>query len=172
MAGDPTSQRAAHRLFIDRLKDDRTFTKQEVMDVTGWDKSSADTYWSKQFKGFLDQVLGGYRVRENFRPYISWRKFKTLATQVKVVVTEYNVEQFSSVVCFEFYLPLTHEAALRVTLDSLFNKDVVEPRLRRIGRMKLIAAGFVEKAGEAEGAFFGRVLDLVDSKFVGTRFIT
>lgn len=58
MAGDPTSQQAAHRFFIDRLKDDGTFTKQEVMDVTGWDKSSADTYWSKHFKGFLDQVPG------------------------------------------------------------------------------------------------------------------
>ena len=69
MPDDLTSQREAHQFFIDRLKDDRTFTKEEVMAVTGWDKSSADTYWSKQFKGFLDKVPGGFRMRENFRPY-------------------------------------------------------------------------------------------------------
>jgi len=167
MATDLTSQKAAHQFFIDRLKDDRTFTKEEVMAVTGWDKSSADTYWSKQFKGFLDSVPGGYRVRENFRPYVNWRKFRTLATQVKVVVTEYKVEKFSRIVCFEFYLPLTHEGALRISLDSLFYRDVVEPRLKRIGRAMLKANGFDEKSGESDESFYSRVLELVDDKFGG-----
>lgn len=56
-------------------------------------------------------------------------------------------------VVYELYMPLTHESALRMTLDSLFYKDAILPRLRRIGIEVLgefDAAGSKERRNRAD----------------------
>ena len=51
------------------------------MAVTAWSEGAADTYWSKQFKNILEDLGGGnYRMRERFRVYQDWKKFKQLVT--------------------------------------------------------------------------------------------
>src|ERR1044072_5425730 len=49
----------------------------------------------------------------------------------------YEPTTFDQVVVLEFYMPLTQEAALRRTLDSLFYEDAVLPRLRQMDRARL-----------------------------------
>ena len=44
---DDTTQRIAHKFFVEKLNTLEPFTKQDLMALTGWDKSSADAYWSK-----------------------------------------------------------------------------------------------------------------------------
>lgn len=135
---DEGTQRKAHEFFTEKLRTLETFTKKDVRDVTGWSKASADAYWSKLFKNILEPVGDKWRVRERFRLYADWRKFKGLVTQVKVTPASYAATVFDEVVVYEFYMPLAHESALRVTLDSLFYKDVIMPRLKhRIGAEKL-----------------------------------
>ena len=38
---------------------------------------------------------------------------------------------YQTIIVYEFYLPLSHENSLRFTLDSLFFKDSIIPRLKR-----------------------------------------
>ena len=53
---DDTTQRIAHKFFIEKLNTLESFTKQDLMTLTGWDKSSADAYWSKQYKNILENI--------------------------------------------------------------------------------------------------------------------
>ena len=132
------SQRAAHRFFSERLQTLEPFTKEQLRQATKWSTSTLDTHWSKRFKSLLEPVDGTrFRVKERFRPYLDWKKFRSLVTQVKVVSADYEPTVFENIIVYEFYMPLAHESALRVTLDSLFFKDAIVPRLCRIGFPKL-----------------------------------
>jgi hypothetical protein len=165
---DDTTQRAAHRFFSERLQTLEPFTKEDVSNATGWSVSSLETYWSKQFKGLLEIVDDThYRVRERFRLYLDWKKFKSLVTQVKTVPPSYAPTVFDDVIVYEFYMPLAHESTLRITLDSLFYKDAILPRIRRIGVKALKQNGFDFGATETELAFFERVCKFVEAKFGG-----
>lgn len=53
---DDTTQRAAHRFFIEHLQTLEPFTKEDVRAATSWSEASVDAYWSKQFKNILEQV--------------------------------------------------------------------------------------------------------------------
>jgi hypothetical protein len=164
---DLTTQRAAYRFFTERLRTLEPFTKDDLRQVTGWSPSALDTYWSKQFRGIIEDLGGGrYRVRERFRQYLDWRKFRNLVTQVKTVPPSYAPTTFDEVVVYEFYMPLTHESALRVTLDSLFYKDAVLPRLRRIG-IEPLKKYFEWRTTDDDASFLERVCQFVDGKFGG-----
>jgi hypothetical protein len=167
MADDSTN-RIAHQFFLEKLNTLEPFGKEDLMAVTGWDKSSADTYWSKQYKNILEDIGGGkYRVRERFRNYQSWKKFKQLVTQVKAAPAKYKPTTFDTVVVYEFYMPLTHEAALKTILDSLFYKDIVLPRLKhRIGTEKL-KKHFDYSLTDTDDSFLEKVCVFIDSKFGG-----
>jgi hypothetical protein len=165
--GDLTTQRAAYKFFTERLRTLEPFTKEDLRQATGWAPSALETYWSKQYRGILEDLGNGtYRVRERFRLYLDWRKFRNLVTQVKTVPQSYAPTTFDDVVVYEFYMPLTHESALRLTLDSLFYKDAVLPRLRRIG-IAALKKCFEWKTTDDEASFMERVCQFVEAKFGG-----
>ena len=74
----------------------------------------------------------------------------------------YAPTTYDHVVVLEFYLPLTQEAALRRTLDSLFYEDAIVPRLEHIGAERLRQA-----FGGDEQDLFDRVRRFIDQKFRG-----
>ena len=81
------------------------------------------------------KILGGgtYRLKERFRSYLDWKKFHFLVTQVRTPPPVYEPTVYQTIIVYEFYLPLSHENSLRFTLDSLFFKDSIIPRLKRAG---------------------------------------
>jgi hypothetical protein len=164
---DDSTQRAAHQFFLKRLTTLEPFTKEDLRQVTGWSPSALDTYWSKQFRGIIEDIgHGTYRVRERFRQFADYRKFRALVTQVKTVPASYNPTTLDLVVVYEFYMPLTHESALRITLDSLFYKDAVMPRLKRIG-IDPLKQYFSWLTTDDDDRFLERVCSFVEGKFGG-----
>ncbi|MGH9196976.1 MAG: hypothetical protein ACRD1T_14700, partial [Acidimicrobiia bacterium] len=89
-----------------------------------------------------------------------------LVTQVKTVPPSYAPTVFDDVVVYEFYMPLTHESALRLTLDSLFYKDAILPRLRRIG-IEGLKKHFEWKTTDDDESFLDHVAKFVEGKFGG-----
>jgi hypothetical protein len=75
----------------------------------------------------------------------------------------YALTTFEHVVVLEFYMPLTQEAALRRTLDSLFYKDAILPRLQQIDADRL---GSFFGEGE-EASVLDRATQFIDEKFRG-----
>lgn len=70
-------------------------------------------------------------MTEAFRPFSTWDRFRQHVTQVRrVTATDYSYSSFDDVLMYEFFMPLTNEAALRNTLDALFYKDTILSKLR------------------------------------------
>lgn len=53
------NQRQAFEFFLEHFNSQETFSKDDFDPITSWTKSARDTYWSKQFLGFLLFVLAG-----------------------------------------------------------------------------------------------------------------
>jgi len=161
------TQHRAHSFLVDHFLNAKSFTKEELADSVGWSKATIDTYWSKQFKALVErQPDGTFQLREGFRQFLDWKHFRRLVTQVRSVAADYEPKILKTIIVYEFYMPLTHESALRMTLDSLFYKDIVESKIKRIGLGKL-KEGFKSKPGESDEAYETRLYDFISRNFGG-----
>lgn len=160
-------QRFAHKFLSEHLQSQDPFTLTDFQKATGWTDKSFKTYLSKQFKPFLEYLSGEEcRVSEAFRPFVIWRKFRQHVTQVRHVVTYYSPSKFDNVLIYEFFMPLTHENALRTTLDSLFYKDTILARLKTLGVDK-IQKYFPGEGDENEDQYFQNLCNWIEQKFQG-----
>jgi len=125
-------QLQAHEFLLKKFDSLESFTKLEFEDACGWpkDKNTFSTYWTKQFRRLLVPVGNEFRVSEVFRRFVDWERFKTHVTQNRPVRSDYSGVTYSSVMMFEFFMPLTNEGYLRTSLDALFYKDTVKRRLK------------------------------------------
>jgi len=161
-------QRKARRFLNERLQSQETFTKQEFQHFTGWNNPGTfRTYWSKQIKPFVVKVQGGqFRVSESYRPYTTWKRFQRHVTQVRPVAADYQKTEYERVIVYEFFMPLTNEAALKSTLDALFFKDNVVPKLKAIG-LEQLATKIPRNDGEEDHAYLGRLCVWIAKHFGG-----
>jgi len=161
-------QRKARRFLSERLRSQEPFTKQELKTATGWTTGTTfDTYWSKQFKPFVVDVGdGGFRVSEAFRPYTNWKQFQRHVTQKRSVAADYTRVEYNRVIVYEFFMPLTNETALRSTLDALFFRDNVIPKLRALGIPEL-SNRLPTDVGESDDTYLERVATWVGNHFGG-----
>jgi hypothetical protein len=165
--GNQATQRKAHRFFSERMATLEPFTKQDLMKASGWPENTLETYWSKQFRGLVEDIGGGkFRLREQFRSYLDWRKFHFLVTQVRTPPTVYEPTVYTKIIVYEFYLPLSHENSLRFTLDSLFFKNSIIPRLKRAG-IPALENLFPRTLTESDADLVERVCEFVGTKFQG-----
>jgi len=136
--------------------------------VTNWSQSSLDTYWSKQFRPFVRNAGSGlFRVSEAFRPFATWDRFRQHVTQVRrVTATDYTRSEYENVLIYEFFMPLTNEAALRGTLDALFYKDTILSKLRSCPDADLNMQ-MPRLDGEDDAAYLDRICRWISEHFVG-----
>lgn len=162
------SQRAVFDFLKQRLLDQHSFTKEQLRGLTNWTVNAFRTYWSKQFQHFMVPAPGDqFRVAESFRPYITWEKFRQHVTQMRRHgMAAYERIEHELVRIFEFYMPLTHEHALKDTLDALFYSDIIKPKLRAIDADALNGQ-IPRRVGEPEDAHFNRICEFLDDKFGG-----
>jgi len=142
--------------FHDRALTGESFTLQEILDLTGWEPQSFQTYKSKQWKEVLvKRGKNKYEVHPSFS-YISKKKFLDHFSQTRTFFAEYEREKYEEVMVYEFLLPLTREEHLRTALDSLFYSDTIERRVKDTG---LIAIGGVirRRASESDGEYIERI---------------
>lgn len=166
MADDKT-QRAAFAFLREHLQSQESFTLDEFVAATGWDKpGTINTYLRKQYKGLIEKVdATHFRVTDAFWKFVTWRRFKGHVTQVRRVVTNYEPKS-SKVLIYDFLMPLTNEEHLRMTLDSLFYKDRVHARLRTIGVPRL-ATTFQKASGLSDAQYFDPILEFIKDHFIG-----
>ena len=166
--GSDIPQRKALKFLRERLHSQEPFTKGELADATGWHKPGTfNTYWSKQLKPFVVAIDGDmFRVSEGFRPFMTWKKFQRHVSQNRLVAADYTKREFEHPVIFEFFMPLTNEAALRTTLDALFFRENIEAKLRAIGVGEL-ARQLARLAGEGDEVYLERAASWVADHFCG-----
>lgn len=160
-------QRRARKFLNDHLQSHESFTRDEFKQATGWTKKTFETYWSKQFKSLVVELPDDrYRVSEGYRPFMAWKKFQRHVTQKRKVAADYTKTEYGNVIVYEFFMPLANEAALRTTLDALFFKDNVIPKLRAIG-IQSLEGKIPRDAGEGEDAYLDRLCSWVGEHFGG-----
>src|SRR5437867_3477157 len=173
--GKHDTQRAAYEFLLEHLLSGKPFRLAEFLSVTGWNKPGTyKTYLQKQYRGLIENVEGGsfristtsqYRVTESFRKLVEWPKFRQHVTQVRPVGGDYEYSS-SSVLIYDFLMPLTHETSLRTTLDALFFKETLLVKLRTINSVDL-DAHFSRLTSESDDDYFSRVLSFIEARFVG-----
>ena len=164
---DDTTQKAAFKFLREHLHSQEAFTRDQFIEVTGWEKpGTLDTYLRKHYKGLIEKVdVTHFRVTDSFWKFITWRKFKAHVTQVRRAVTNYE-PKVSKVLIYDFLMPLTNEEHLRMTLDSLFYKDRVKARLKTVG-VTALADNFHRDAGLSDDQYLEQVLDFMKQWFAG-----
>lgn len=161
-------QRKVRRFLNEHLQSQDPFTKPQLQEFAGWTKKTTfETYWSKQIKRFVVDISGGqYRVGEAYRPYMTWKRFQRHVTQVRPMAADYTKTEYERVIVYEFFMPLTNETALRTTLDALFFKDNVIPKLKAIG-LDAVAQQIPREPGEGDATYLGRLCGWIGDHFGG-----
>ncbi len=146
-----------------------TFTVSEMVEATGWKRSSVKTYISKQWKGLLSSTGKGeskiYRVRREFLR-ITKEEFLSVATQKRLVVPQYQRAKHEVVIQFEFLLPLSKEEQLRRALDELFYADTLGTRILELG-MQQLESVIERKENVSDGEYTTQILSVVADYFGG-----
>ncbi len=94
----------------------------------------------------------------------AWSGFEPRATGVPPV-TDYR-PRTSRVLTYDFLMPLTHEAPLRTTLDTLFYRDTLIARLRTLRNDELEEV-FPRAPGQDDWQHLEQILDFIQDRFVG-----
>jgi len=165
---ESAGQRKAFQFLLNKFKTQEEFTRDEFCRASAWPKASTfKTYWTKQFKGLLIQTdATHYRVGEVFRRFASWERFQLHVTQNRRAASAYTNFAYDSVMQFEFFMPLSNEAQLRLSLDALFFKNAILTRLKRVKRATLTEM-FPCEDGESDSVYLERLLKWISEKFCG-----
>src|SRR2546428_6700188 len=144
---DRRTQYEAFKFLRERFRTDTPFTKADLAQQAGWAEKSLSTYWSKQFEPFVQPIppiLRGsqqkdqqYRVTDVFLIVGTWGKFRRHVSQKRRLTFEYDHAVYSTVLMFEFFLPLTNDTVLRNALDALFYRDTIQKKLLALNLMTL-----------------------------------
>lgn len=169
MKADYGEQEKAFKFLLAKFNSQELFTLEQFATAAGWQVSSSTfkTYFSKQFEGLLIRSGDSYGVSQLFLKYNEWRKFRdSVVTQKRILRHDYTPSSYENVIMFEFFMPLTNEASLRMALDALFFKDPIKFRLKAVSQSELVAI-FPKKDAEVEEVYFKRIFDWISEKFVG-----
>jgi hypothetical protein len=130
----------AYEFFRAKATDQSDFTLDELIEKTDWNETSIKTYMSKKWRSYTEKVGNSrsriFKVKQEFLR-ITQEKFLSQFRQSTTTFSDYKRSRCTSVVTYEFLLPLTKEDTLRKALDSLFFTDTIISRLKEIGLSKL-----------------------------------
>jgi hypothetical protein len=92
--------------------------------------------------------------------------FNELLHQKKRLFTDYLLEVSSSILIYEFFMPLSGEDRLREALDNLFYRDTIEQRIQEIG-ISRIRDGLELSSDYSEGKIRQLVFDFMERTIGG-----
>lgn len=155
----------AFEFLIERAQERKSFSVEQFSTETGW--SIPET--RERIINRLSDLI--YQEGERFfaKPEIlrvRFDDFKELLDQKKRLFSDYVLEISSSILIYEFFMPLTREDRLREALDNLFYRDTIEQRIQEIG-ISRIRAGLKLSPDYSEDKIRGMVFDFIESTIRG-----
>jgi hypothetical protein len=165
--GTDENQKKAFDFLTEHLDSQKPFSKADFENITTWRGKTFQTYWSKQFEQFVVPAPNNkHRVSESFRPFADWDRFQKHVTQVRRIASDYNALVYENVLTFEFFMPLSNEAYLKTTLDTLFYKDTILAKLKAQDEQELFRH-FPTNQNEDKEAYLERLCEWIAPRFVG-----
>ncbi len=145
--------------LIKRAQENAPFSKKEFSLTAG------DARLLPRLSELLEEKDEQYIVKPEVLR-VRLNDFKELLTQNKKLFSEYMLEVSSSLLIYEFFMPLSREDRLREALDNLFYRDTIEQRIREIG-VEQIRKGLSLEPDMSDEEINRLVLDLIQSTIGG-----
>ena len=155
----------AFDFLITHAQEKKSFSVEQFSTETGWPIPETRERISNRLSDLI------YQEGERFfaKPEILRVRlddFKELLDQKKRLFADYVLEVSSSVLIYEFFMPLTREDRLREALDNLFYRDTIEQRIQEIG-IPGIRAGLKLSSDCSKGKIRDMVFDFIESTIGG-----
>ena len=128
---DLNSIKRAFDFFIEHARERQAFSVEQLSAAAGW--TAVET--QENVANRLSDLI--YKEGDNCfaKPEIlrvRFDDFEELLHQKKRLFTDYVLEVSSSILVYEFFMPLSREDRLREALDNLFYRDTIEQRIQEI----------------------------------------
>ncbi len=160
-----SSPNEAFNFLITHAREKRPFSPQQLATATGWTIDRTKRNIANRLSDLVYEEGGAYFAKPEILR-VRLDDFSDLLQQKKRLFTDYVLEVSSSILIYEFFMPLSREDRLREALDNLFYRDAIEQRIQEIG-IANIRDGLNLSADHAEDEIQRLVFDFMESTIGG-----
>jgi len=167
---EKSSLNRAFDFLIQHAQERIPFSILQLSAETGWSVAETEENISNRLSDLVYEDDGFYVVKPEMLR-VRLNEFKDLLYRKKRLFTDYALEVSSSILVFEFFMPLSRETRLREALDNLFYRDAIEQRLQEIGFSR-IREGLKLPSDESDEKIRQLVFDFMDKMIGGYSIYT
>ncbi len=151
--------------LVEHAQERKSFSVEQFSTGTGWTIAEAQEIIRNRLSDLVYEEGEQYFAKpEVLRVRLD--DFQELLHQKKRLFTDYVLEVSSSILIYEFFMPLSREDRLREALDNLFYRDTIEQRIQEIG-ISQIRAGLKLPSDYSEDKIRQLVFDFMESTLGG-----
>ncbi len=141
------------------------FSVEQFSAETGWTIVETQANIPNRLSDLVYEERGKHFAKPEMLR-VRYDDFKELLYQNRRLFTDYILEVSSSILIYEFFMPLSREDRLREALDNLFYRDTIEQRIQEIG-ISQIRAGLKLSSEISEDNIRMLVFDFMESTIGG-----
>jgi len=165
MTGKTSNIRRAFDFLLEHAQERKPFSVEEFSKETEWSIPETRERILDRLSDLIYQEGEGFFAKPEILR-VRLDDFKELLDQKKRLFADYVLEVSSSILIYEFFMPLTREDRLREALDNLFYRDAIEQRIQEIGVVG-IRAGLKLSSDYTEDKIRQMVFDFIESTIGG-----
>lgn len=132
MMRETSSIKRAFDFLIEHAQEKKPFSVEQFTAETEWTIAETQENISNRLSDLVYEEGEKYFTKPEILR-VRLDDFKELLHQKKRLFTDYVLEVSSSILIYEFFMPLSREDRLREALDNLFYRDTIEQRIQEIG---------------------------------------
>ena len=162
---ETSSIKRAFDFLVAHAQERKHFSVEQFSAETGWTIVETQANIPNRLSDLVYEERGKHFAKPEMLR-VRYDDFKELLYQNRRLFTDYILEVSSSILIYEFFMPLSREDRLREALDNLFYRDTIEQRIQEIG-ISQIRAGLKLSSEISEDNIRMLVFDFMESTIGG-----
>ena len=162
---ETNSIKRAFDFLIEHAQERTPFSVEQLAAETGWTVTETEENISIRLSDLVYEEGEKYFTKPEILR-VRLDDFQELLHQKKRLFTDYVLEVSSSILIYEFFMPLSREDRLREALDNLFYRDTIEQRIQEI-TVSRIRDGLKLSSDYSEDKIRQLVFDFMESTIGG-----
>ena len=162
---ETSSIKRAFDFLVAHAQERKHFSVEQFSAEAGWTIVETQANIPNRLSDLVYEERGKHFAKPEMLR-VRYDDFKELLYQNRRLFTDYILEVSSSILIYEFFMPLSREDRLREALDNLFYRDTIEQRIQEIG-ISQIRAGLKLSSEISEDNIRMLVFDFMESTIGG-----
>ncbi len=162
---ETSSIKRAFAFLIAHAQERKFFSAEQLAAEAGWTIVETQENIAIRLSDLVEEDGENYLAKPEILR-VRLDDFKELLHQKKRLFADYVLEVSSSILIYEFFMPLSREDRLREALDNLFYRDTIEQRIQEIG-ISRIRDGLNLSSDYSEDKIRQLVFDFMESTIGG-----